>query len=133
MAIIGIPFFFYVDKFPFAAPYAQAVRMEMSIEYCSLGVALTTLGVFIAMRKLNFGGAFYERIVRPISEASYGMYLLHMFILTPASAALIPRLSTPIAISATALATFLLSAVAAILIRKVTHTVKHICSRVEHL
>jgi len=127
VAIIGIPFFFYVDKFPFAAPYAQAVRMEMSIEYCSLGVALTTLGVFIAMRKLNFGGAFYERIVRPISEASYGMYLLHMFILTPASAALIPRLSTPIAILATATVTFALSAVVAVLVRRVPFVGKWVC------
>ena len=133
IAVIGIPFFFYTDKFPFSAPYAHAVKMEMSIEYCSIGVALTTLGVFMVMRKFNFGGAFYKRIVRPISEASYEMYLLHMFILAPTSAALIPRLSTPIAISATALAAFALSAAAAILIRKVAHKAKHICSRVEHL
>ena len=126
-AIIGLPFFLYSDRFPFAAPYAHAVKMEMSIEYCSLGVALTTLGVFMAMRKFSFCGAFYGRIVRPISEASYGMYLLHMFILAPMSAALIPILPTPTAIVATAAATFALSAIAAILIRRIPFVGNWIC------
>ena len=90
VAIVGIPFFAYPDgRFPFSAPYSAAVRMEMSIEYCSLGVALTTVAVFMVFRKLDFGGAFYRRLVRPVSEASYGMYLMHMFVLTPVSAALI--------------------------------------------
>ena len=127
VAVIGIPFFCYTDRFPFAAPYAHAVRMEMSIEYCSLGVALTTLSVFMVARKFNSCGALYGRIVRPVSEASYGMYLLHMFILAPASAALIPRLSTPVAIAATAAATFALSALAAILIRKIPFVGKWVC------
>ena len=127
VAILGIPFFFYTDNFPFFAPYAHAVKMEMSIEYCSLGVALATLAVFMAMRKLAIGGMFYEKFVRPVSEASYGMYLLHMFILTPVSAALIPRLATPLAIFATAAATFTLSALAAILIRKIPLIGKWLC------
>ena len=126
-AIIGIPFFLYVDKFPFDAPYAHAVKMEMSIEYCSTGVALTTLAVFMFVRKLNFGGRSYERIVRPVSEASYGMYLLHMFILAPLSAALIPRLDTPTAIIATAISAFILSAVSALAIRIIPCVGKWIC------
>ena len=127
VAVIGIPFFFYTEDFPFSAPYSHAVKMEMSIEYCSIGVVLATTGAFMAMRKLNFGGAIYARIVRPISEASYGMYLLHMFILAPASAALIPRLSTPLAIATTAAATFALSALAAILFRKIPLIGRWIC------
>ena len=127
VAVIGLPFFFYVEGFPFSAPYVHAVKMEMSIEYCSLGVALTTIGVFMIMRNFNFCGAFYGRIVRPISEASYGMYLLHMFILAPMSAALIPIIPTPIAIIATAAATFALSAIAAILIRKIPLVGNWIC------
>ena len=119
VAVIGIPFLFYTDKFPFAAPYAHAVRMEMSIEYCSLGVALTTIAAFMVLRKLNSEGALYAKVVRPVSEASYGMYLLHMFALAPISAALIPRLPTPLAIVATAAAAFAISAVAAVLIRRI--------------
>ena len=127
LAVIGIPFFFYTDKFPFSAPYAHAVKMEMSIEYCSLGVALTTTAAFMVLRKLDIGGTFYERIVRPVSEASYGMYLLHRFILAPVSAMLIPRISTPLAILATAAVSFAASAVAALVLRRIPVVGKWIC------
>ena len=126
-AILGIPFFSYVDKFPYSAPYANAVKMETSIEFCSTGVALSTLAVFMLVRKMNSGGAFYERIVRPLAEASYGMYLMHMFILAPLCAAFIPRLSTPGAIFATAACTFAIAAVAAVAIRKIPFIGKWIC------
>ena len=119
VAIVGFPFFGYPDgKFPFSAPYSAAVRMEMSIEYCSLGVALTTVAAFMVFRKISFGGAFYRRVVRPVSEASYGMYLMHMFFLAPVSAVLIPRLSTPLAIAATAAASFAASAITALVVRR---------------
>ena len=78
-------------------------------------------------RKLDFGGWLYQKIVRPVSEASYGMYLMHMFILTPASLALCPLLPTPLAIFATAAATFACSAVAAILLRRIPLVGKWIC------
>ena len=127
VAIIGLPFFFYTDKFPFSAPYAHAVKMEMSIEYCSLGVALATIAAFMVVRKLDVGGMLYERIVRPISEASYGMYLVHMFILAPVSALLIPRLSTSFAILATAAISFAASAVAALVLRRLPVVGKYLC------
>jgi surface polysaccharide O-acyltransferase-like enzyme len=127
VAIIGVPFFFYTDKFPFSAPYAHAVKMEMSIEYCSLGVALTTIAAFMVVRKLNLDGVFYRRMVRPVSEASYGMYLLHMFILAPVSAALIPQLPTPLAIAITAAVSFSLSALAALVLRRLPVIGKWIC------
>ena len=127
VAIIGVPFFLYTDKFPFSAPYAHAVKMEMSIEYCSLGVALTTIAAFMVVRKLDFAGAFYRRVVRPVSEASYGMYLLHMFILTPAFAALNPHLPTPLTIAATASVAFAVSAGAAMALRRIPGVGKWIC------
>ena len=127
LAVIGIPFFFYTDKFPFSAPYAHAVKMEMSIEYCSLGVALATIAAFMVLRKLDVGGTLHEKVVRPISEASYGMYLLHMFILAPVSAMLIPCISTPLAILATAMVSFAASAVAALLLRRISVVGKWIC------
>ena len=46
------------------------------------------------------------------------MYLMHLFVLTPVSAALGPRLSAPLAIGATAVAAFTASAAAAVAIRK---------------
>ena len=118
-AIMGVPFFRFVREFPFSAPYQTAVVMETSIEYCSLGVALTTIAAFMVFRKLNFGGWFYQKVVRTVSEASYGMYLMHMFILTPVFAAVSPHMPTPLAILATAAATFSLSAIAAALLRRI--------------
>ena len=69
----------------------------------------------------------YERVVRPISEASYGMYLLHMFILAPVSARLMPHLSTPLAILATAAISFAASAFLAILLRRLPVVGKYLC------
>lgn len=126
-AIIGFPFYLYADKFPFSAPYSAAVDMEMSIEYCSIGVALTTIAAFLVLRKLNLGGAVYRLFVRPISEASYGMYLMHMFILPVAFAVLNPRLPTPLCILLTAAATFVASAAVATLIRRIPKLGKWIC------
>ena len=68
-----------------------------------------------------------ERVVRPVSEASYGMYLVHMFILAPVSALLIPRLSTPFAIWVTAAISFAASAVAALVLRRIPVVGKWIC------
>ena len=118
-AIIGLPFYLYADAFPFSAPYSAAVDMEMSIEYCSLGVALATVAAFSVMRKINFGGGVYRFLVRPISEASYEMYLMHMFILPVAFEAFSRLLPTPLCILATAAATFAASGVAAVLMRRI--------------
>ena len=126
-AVMGIPFFRFVREFPFSAPYSSAVVMETSIEYCSFGVALTTVAAFMVFRKLDSGGLFYQKVVRPVSEASYGMYLMHMLILAAAFAKLSPHLPTPLAIFATAAATFVCSSVAAVLLRRVPVVGKWIC------
>ncbi len=118
-AVTGIPFYSVPGAYPFDAPYAAAVGMETSIEYCSPGVALSTVAAFMIFRKLDFGGAFYKKVVRPVSEASYGMYLMHMFILTPVFGKLCPHLPVPLTIAATAAATFVCSALASILLRRI--------------
>jgi len=127
VAVIGVPFFLYPGRFPYSAPYSAAVRMEMSIEYCSLGVALATIAAFMVFRKLGSDGTFYRLVVRPVSEASYGMYLMHMFVLMPVSAALIPRMSTPLAIVSTALVSYAASAFVAIAVRRIPVVGKWLC------
>lgn len=127
VAILGIPFFCFPGTFPYSAPYAKAVEMETSIEFCSFGVVLATIAVFAIIRKFDFGGWFHAKVVRSVSEASYGMYLMHMFILTPVFAALSPHLPTPFAILLTAAATYVLCAVVAVLVRKVPYIGKWIC------
>jgi len=118
-AIIGGGFYFRIPEFPCARPYAFAVDLEMSIEYCSLGVALTVIAAFLLIRKIKADGAFYRRVVRPLAEASYGTYLLHMFVLLPVFAALHAGCGTPVTIFATAAATYALASTAGVLLRRV--------------
>ncbi|MBQ8124759.1 MAG: acyltransferase [Kiritimatiellae bacterium] len=118
-AIIGGGFYFRIPEFPCSRPYAFAVDLEMSIEYCSFGVAITVIAAFLLIRKIKADGAFYRRVVRPLAEASYGTYLLHMFVLLPMFAALHAGCGTPVTIFATAAATYALASAAGVLLRRV--------------
>lgn len=126
-ATMGIPFYRFAGAFPYRAPYQAAVVMETSIEYCSLGVALATIAAFLVFRKIEFRGKFYERIVRPVAEASFGMYLMHMFLLPTILGFLRQRIPTPAAIFATAAATFAATAVASATIRRIPFVGKQVC------
>ena len=44
---------------------------------------MQTVGYFLIIRKITASGKFYQRIVLPVSKLSYGMYLMHMFVLVP--------------------------------------------------
>ena len=101
-------------------PYATAVDLEMSWEFCSLGVAMTVTAYFMVVRKFASTGGFYQWVVRPLSEASYGTYLVHILILVPVVGGVLkPHLPTPCAIVLGAAATFLLSSFASLLLRRI--------------
>lgn len=68
-------------SFPVDGPIDIAVRMEATWGFCSTGVMLQTLALFLLIRKCQGSGWCYEHIIRPISAASYGMYLMHIFYL----------------------------------------------------
>ena len=119
-AIVGGGFLMRIPgPYPFANTYAFAVDLEMSIEYCSLGVVLATLGAFMIVRHFTWHGGFYKLIIRPISNASFMAYLIHMFILLPVFEILKPRMSTPFVILGTAATTFVLSMTICIIFRKI--------------
>jgi len=99
--------------------YAAAVDLEMSWEFCSTGVAMTVVAYFLVIRKFAFSGAFYRFAVRPLSEASYGVYLVHILVLVPVCAALKPHVSVPVSIFGTALATFAGSSVFAYAVHRI--------------
>lgn len=67
--------------FPAEGPFSQVVEMETSWRFCTVGVVLMTVAYFMIIRKFTASGAFYKKIILPISNVSYGMYLMHMFIL----------------------------------------------------
>lgn len=70
--------------YPLSAPYQTAVDMEkLSWGFCAFGVMMQTVGYFLVLRKITASGKFYQSIVQPVSKLSYGMYLMHMFVLVP--------------------------------------------------
>lgn len=110
-----------------------AVAWETAIAFCGLPVALTALGLTLVFRSGAgaSSSAFYRHIVLPLSTAGYGMYLMHMLVLGPVSAwlrsalgvgadgLLGPVWTTPVEILATALITFPLVGLIAVLLRRI--------------
>ncbi len=128
--LVALPFFLRIPSdagYPVKLPYALAVDLEMSWEFCSLGVALTVFAYFLMIRRLGSEGVFYRKLVRPLSEASYGTYLMHMLILTPVLGAYRAHLPTPATIVLTAATTFVCASTLSIGIRKLPKIGKFIC------
>ena len=68
-------------EYPVNQSIDLAVLMEQSWRFCSTGVAMTAIAVFLVFKKINSSGWFYDKVVLPVSKVSYGMYLMHMFAL----------------------------------------------------
>ena len=69
-------------EFPVSGPIGLAMYMETSWQFCAFGVALTAIAYFLVIRKMTDDGWFYRNVILPVSKVSYGVYLMHMFILT---------------------------------------------------
>lgn len=122
MAIMAGGFYFLIpggSSYPVHQPYGAAVRLEMSLEYCSLGVAAATVSLFLVIRKFTAEGWFYNRIIRPASEASYGTYLMHMIILAPLAGYFKGTLPTPASVIVVAFVSFVVSTFVSCLIRRI--------------
>ena len=69
-------------EFPVSGPIGLAMYLETSWQFCAFGVALTAIAYFLVIRKMTADGWFYRNVILPVSKVSYGVYLMHMFILT---------------------------------------------------
>ena len=69
--------------FPAAGEVDMAVWWETTWCNDTVGVALMTVAWILVLRKITCCGAVYERVVLPVSKASYGMYLSHLLVLAP--------------------------------------------------
>ena len=119
-----------LNSFPLEGPVDLAVRWEIPWYNDTLGVALMAVGWVLLFRKLTADGWFYRHVVLPVSQASYGMYLCHMFVLAAMSGLVIEAWgrgtegqmgiwTTPVQILLTAIATFCITAIACTIVRKV--------------
>lgn len=117
-------------SFPIEGPVALAVNWETTWCNDTLGVAIMTIGTILLLRKITSAGGFYRKVLLPVSQASYGMYLSHMVILVLFSglfrgwlgigeAGVLGVWTTPLQIVLTALCTFITVAAMAVLIRRI--------------
>ena len=123
--------------FPVEGPVGLAALWEGPWLNDTLGVALMTIGWVLLFRKIRTGGKFYERVVLPVSRASYGMYLSHLLLLGAVSAWLREALgtgtggvlgiwTTPVEIFGTALLSFAAVAILCVLVQRIPRVGKWI-------
>ena len=124
--------------FPIEGPVGLAALWEGPWLNDTFGVALMTIGWILLLRKITTGGKFYEKVLLPVSKASYGMYLSHMVLLGLISAwlrsslglgadgALGPVWTTPVQILGTALLSFVSVAFVCVLVQRIPRVGKWI-------
>ena len=116
--------------FPVEGPVGLAAIWEVPWLNDGAGIALMTTAWVLLFRKIGSGGRFYERILLPVSKASYGMYLCHMLLLASVSAWLRTALgtgtdgilgiwTTPVEILGTAALSFAGVAVFSVLVQRI--------------
>ncbi len=100
--------------FPISAPYETAVEMETTWNFTTFGVMMQTVAYFLLIRKISASGWVYDHLVLPVSKLSYGMYLMHMFVLIPVFAWINSAgWAMPFVIFTSAVITYVICAVAA--------------------
>lgn len=116
--------------FPVSGPIGMVAVWETPWLNDSLGVALMAIAWILLLRKIKSEGRCYRRVVLPVSQAGYGMYLSHMLVLAAVSGWLRSALklgadgilgmwTTPVQIVSCALISFVLVAAGCVLIRRI--------------
>lgn len=116
-AVTAGGFWYFMPKaagFPISAPYETGVMMETTWNFSTFGVMMQTMAYFFIFRKISASGCFYQHVVLPVSKLSYGMYLMHMFALTPVFAWVRSwGIATPLVMLISAVITFVICAISA--------------------
>lgn len=80
-AATALPFYLQLpDSYPIVDTIDLAVGLELSWDFTTTGVALMSLGAFLLFKLIKRPTKGY-RLIRNVSNLSYGVYLLHMFVL----------------------------------------------------
>lgn len=127
------------EVFPLTGNLAVAVAWETPITFCSLPVVLTSVGLMLVFMqgRQNGESPFYRQIILPLSQAGYGMYLIHMLVLAQFSAlyrnwlglgaeGLLGYWTTPVQILATALSSFVMVGLIAVVLQRIPKLGKYL-------
>ena len=123
--------------FPAAGLVEKAVWWETTWCNDTIGVMLMTVAWLLLFKKIKCDGGFYQKVLLPVSKASYGIYLLHLLILVPISGAvrewlgvgaegLLGVWTTPVEIVVSGVLGFLCSAIVAVVLQKIPKVGKYI-------
>jgi surface polysaccharide O-acyltransferase-like enzyme len=123
--------------FPTDNLLSDVVYWETTWYNDTIGVALMTISWILLFRKIRNSGTFYQKILLPLSEASYGTYLSHMLVLVPVAGAVRNWLgsgesgvlgfwTTPVEILLSAILTFTITSLLSVLIKKSSRSGKWI-------
>ena len=117
-------------SFPVAGTVQKAVWWETTWYNDTLGVVLMALAWILLFKKINAQGKFYQKVLLPVSKASYGIYLMHLLVLVPVSGAVRNALgsgtegvlgfwTTPVEILVSAIIAFIATAFVSVIIRRI--------------
>jgi peptidoglycan/LPS O-acetylase OafA/YrhL len=123
--------------FPVAGLVEKAVWWETTWCNDTIGVVLMTVAWLLLFKKIKCSGKFYEKVLLPVSKASYGVYLLHLLVLVPISGFFREWLgigadgslgvwTSPVQIVVSAVLGFLGSVVIAVVLQKIPKVGKYI-------
>ena len=124
-------------EFPATGLVEKAVWWETTWCNDTIGVVLMTVAWLLVFKKIKSSGGFYQKVLLPVSKASYGIYLLHLLVLVPISGAvrewlgsgaegLLGVWTTPVEIVVSGVLGFLCSAIIAVVLQKIPKVGKYI-------
>lgn len=123
--------------FPVGGLVEKAVWWETTWCNDTIGVALMTLAWILLFRKITADGAFYKKVLLPVSKASYGMYLCHLLILVPicgwfrgwlgsGAEGILGFWTTPVEIVVSTVCAFVVTAIVSVILQKIPKIGKYI-------
>ena len=124
-------------EFPATGLVEKAVWWETTWCNDTIGVALMTVAWILVFRKITSSGCFYNKVLLPVSKASYGMYLCHLLILVPvcgwmrgmlgsADEGVLGFWTTPVEIVVSAVIAFILTAIVSVILQRIPKIGKYI-------
>ena len=124
-------------SFPINGPVDLATVWETPWYNDTIGVALMAVAWVLLFRKCTADTGFFRKVVLPVSKASYGMYLGHMVVLAAfsgwfrgwlgtADGGVLGIWTTPVEILLTAVCSYVVVAVAAVLLQRIPKVGKYI-------